>query len=180
MSGTTSTFQLQPPIMGYTMEINSSGDKMAVVGTGKPLKDWSALDTSAPLAFSPNQQRPIYGDGKYRHLRTQGLPVKFARKGNLKEFKCQIQEFIEANGFFAITHVPDPVSGKMLCIVNGHPRFTVQSVTKQVEQQVTCYDKYDKANDAEAKIFLGNSLDPELAAKLYLKVKTTDPFPIMF
>ncbi|CAJ1959927.1 unnamed protein product [Cylindrotheca closterium] len=180
MSGTTSTFQLQPPIMGYTMEINSSGDKMAVVGTGKPLKDWSALDTSAPLAFSPNQQRPIYGDGKYRHLRTQGLPVKFVRKGNLKEFKRQIQEFIEENGFFAITHVPDPVSGEMLCIVNGHPRFTVQSVTKQVEQQVKCYDKYDKANDAEAKIFLGNSLDPELAAKLYLKVKTTDPFPVMF
>ncbi|CAJ1968963.1 unnamed protein product [Cylindrotheca closterium] len=68
----------------------------------------------------------------------------------------------------------------MLCIVNGHPRFTVQSVAKQVEQKVKCYDKYDKANDAEAKIFLGNSLDPELAAKLYLKVKTTDPFPIMF
>ncbi|CAJ1952582.1 unnamed protein product [Cylindrotheca closterium] len=142
MSGTTSTtFQLQPPIMGYTMEINSSGDKMAVVGTGKPFR------TGAHWI-------PVH---HWHFLQTSNVPSM--EMGN------------------TVIYIPK------VCLSSLSEKAiskSSSSVAKQVEHQDKCYDKYDKANDTEAKIFLCNSLDPELAAKLYLKVKTVNPFPVMF
>ena len=66
-----SSFQVPVPIMGETMEYNSAGDKIAVVGTGVPKYDWSGIDTKIP--YAPGQQRQIKDDLKSSVIRTKGL-----------------------------------------------------------------------------------------------------------
>ena len=177
----TNGFQIPVPLMGTTMEYNSAGDKIAIVGTGVPLSDWTGIKTGTEIAYAPGQQRQIKDDLKSSEVRTKGLPNKFSENGNLKEFKRQLLEAIKGYGFFSITHLPDPVDKtKMLCIVDAHPRYTADSATKMCEDQVKLYDSYDKANDTEAKQFLTRSLDEDLALRLHQWSKTTDTFAVLF
>ena len=167
--------------MGDLQEIDDQGKKVALVGTGRPMADWSGIDQNHELPFSPGQQRMIIGDAKYQVYRTEGTVLKFSPTGNLKEWKRQILERVEQNGYYAITHLKDPVdSNLMVCVISGHPRFTVDSAIKLTTDQAKLYDKYDKANDKEAVRFLTNSLDPDLATKLHQRVKSTDTFPVVF
>ena len=164
--------------MGELMQINSKGDEVAIVGNGTPKSDWTGIDSKIPS--NAGQQRPIYND-KLLSNRTSGLSTKFTTTGDLKEFKRQLLEQAKMYGHYTITHAKNPVkSTEMVCIIENHPMFTIESALKMTEDQVQAYDEYDKSNDAEAKLFLTNSLEPTLAAKLHQRVKESDTFPVMF
>ncbi|CAJ1959920.1 unnamed protein product [Cylindrotheca closterium] len=173
-------FQVQQPTMGKLMLIDSDGKQVAVVGGGAPKDDWSALDPARLEPYCAGQIRTILYDGKHRAYRVKGLETKFNLKGNLRMFQRDVIQHLVANGLDTIAYVPHCQTGIPVHVVEEHPSFTIESVRKQVSAQLLKYDKYDSANDSEAKLFLENSLEPSLLEKLTMRIKTTDSFPVVF
>ena len=167
--------------MGELMVVDADGRQVAVVGGGAPMKDWSqGLNPQKKVAYSPGQQRPIMGDAKNRAHRVSGLATKFDLTGNLRKFERGVRQQLQDYGLDTIAHLPDPVTKEPVCVVTNHPRFNVESAKLMVKDQVSKYDKYDRANDAEAKLFLENSLEESVAERVMSKVSDEDTFPVMF
>jgi len=135
-----------------------------------PKADWSGLAATAlQEPVTPNQFRSssIATAQKGHNFRKSGLPVKFARSGDLVTFQHKVWNHLVDTGMDSIAYIPDPVdSSLMVNVVEDHGRFTLESVTKQVQSQLTKYDMYDKTNDAEATDFLLDSLEDDLAKEL--------------
>ncbi|CAJ1960057.1 unnamed protein product [Cylindrotheca closterium] len=173
-------FQVQQPTMGKLMLIDSDGKQVAVVGGGAPKDDWSALDPARLEPYCAGQICTILYDGKHRAYHVKGLETKFNLKGNLRMFQRDVIQHFVANGLNTIAYVPHCQTGIPVHVVEEHPSFTIEIVRKQVSAQLLKYDKYDSANESEAKLFLKNSLEPCLLEKLTMRIKTTDSFLVVF
>jgi hypothetical protein len=84
-------------------------------------------------------------------------------------------------GMDPVAYVPDPVDPtKMVNCVKEHGRFTVESISKQIKLQLSKYDTYDQQNDREARQFLLDILDSNLAREVRDVSEPGKAFPITF
>ena len=142
------TYMPTRPKMGGLLLAPSEG-YCAWVG-GKPNETWTALDASASAEpISSNQYRPFNGS-KSQHYRRQPLGMKWKTGSDLVDFKTTTANKLTDWGMDTIAHIPDPITKKMMNVIDHHTRFTLE-YTKEahaiIHQQ---FDKYDLANDADA------------------------------
>ncbi len=170
------------PIMGDVCRVGK--DEEAAWTGGLPKSDWSGLDSTAlQEPVTPNQFRSTYiaTSQKSHNYRKTGLAVKFARSGDLASLEQQVWHQLKDTGMDSIAYVPDPVDRtRMVNVVKEHGRFSVQSITKQIQPQLLKYDSYDKANDRESSDFLLDSLESELSKELHEIKDIDDPFPVLW
>ena len=181
-TSTTSPFVPPTPKMGGISKVNAT-EQVAWTG-GKPLADWSGLDSKSPKSpISPNQYRTasVSTSQKSHFYRTTGLPEKFKEKDDLPLFEHKVWKHLSNHGMDSISYVPDPQDkAVMLSCVENHSRFTVESITVLIQDQVIEYDAYDHSNDSAATDFLLDSLSPELAKDIRRAKNDNDPFPVVF
>ena len=178
----TSPFLPPTPKMGGISKVNAN-EQVAWTG-GKPLADWSGLDPKSPKSpISPNQYRSasVSTSQKSHFYRTTGLIDKFKEKDDLPLFEHKVWKHLSNHGMDSISYVPDPQDkAVMLSCVENHSRFTVESITVLIQDQVIEYDAYDHSNDSAATDFLLDSLSPELAKDIRRAKNDNDPFPVVF
>jgi len=178
----SSPFLPPTPKMGGITKINAI-EQVAWTG-GKPLVDWSGLDSKSPTSpVSPNQYRSasVSTSQKSHFYRTTGLPEKFKEKDDLPLFEHKLWKHLTNHGMDSISYVPDPQDNTiMLSCVENHSRFTVESITTLIQDQLPLYDAYDKSNDSAAIDFLLDSLSPDLAKDIRRAKNDDDPFPVVF
>jgi hypothetical protein len=129
--------------MGSLVEL--SPGVWVVRSGGKPLANWSGLDTPCDVE-SPLQLRPTYlGDSQkaYKH-RATGLTDKFEDNGDLSYFAEEFWRHLLTTGMDTIAYLPDPESAAMMSVVTHHSRFTLAHVTTSAAAQVQLYDTVDR------------------------------------
>ena len=124
-SAASRSFTPPTPIMGSVATVGTT--EVAWCG-GKPLADWSGLDssTSSKVAVSPNQYRSnsIGTSQKSRSYRVKGLLTKFERKHDLRSFEHTMLTHFTDHGLDSVTYVPDPqTTSEMICVITDHARF---------------------------------------------------------
>ena len=131
----------------------------------------------------PGQYRDVQitSAQKSHSKRIQGLTPKFKASDNRLTFEHKILEHLELHGLFSISCVPNPAdSNEMISCVTNHPRLHVKKLPELIAPQLLKYDKYDLNNDNEAKLFLLNSIDEEMATEVRSVTMKVDPFPLVY
>jgi hypothetical protein len=177
-----SPFLPPTPVMGGVSKVNAI-EQVAWTG-GKPLADWSGLDPKSPTSpVSPNQYRSasVSTSQKSHYYRTTGLDDKFKEKDDLPLFEHKVWKHLCNHGMDSISYVPDPQDKTiMLSCVENHSRFTVESISMLIQDQLLKYDAYDHSNNAAAIDFLLESLSPDLAKDIRRAKNDDDSFPVVF
>ena len=171
------------PIMGGIEQVGPT-EIIAWTGGGPPNATWTGLDPTAPThPVTPNQYRSRYvsTSQKGHNYRQTGISTKFSRSSDLTAFEHAVWYHLIDAGMDPVAYVPDPVDPtKMVNCVKEHGRFTVESISKQIKLQLSKYDTYDQQNDREARQFLLDSLDSDLAREVRDVSEPGEAFPITF
>ncbi len=171
-TGTTlPTYKPNVPTMGGLQQTGST-EYVPWVG-GKPNTGWTGLEDQ-PDIIHPTMLRPTTAGSsqKSQAYRTMGLSDKFGHSGDLLDFQSEVLKHFEKYGLDTITYVCDPANPtKMASIVDQHTKFSKEDASKAVQLVIKDYDEYDKANIADAKTFVENSLTKELAKELGMSTK---------
>jgi hypothetical protein len=167
------------PTMGGITNLGTTKAKSYTGGTAKP--DWSGLAGPAELK-SAEQGRPMLHDtvacSKGTKARRTGIDPPFTIKGKLRQFARRIWNHMLLHGMDTIGGMPDPQkSSVMASIVLDYPRFTKEYVKKHLKNQTQHYDVFDNNNDADATVFLLNSLEPSLRDDWNPRWKRHHSFP---
>ena len=144
-----------------------SGEYNARMG-GVSLADWSGLDpnqcyhTVTTLHYRP--LNPTLGAKGY-NIRTKGLGTQFKKNDDISELQFKVWDHLTAHGMDTIAYLQDPFDpSKVINVVENHPRFSGE-ISKAIQLAslfTSKFDTFDKENDASAKTFLIDSLDPSL------------------
>ena len=167
------------PKMGGLIEL-SDKEKTAWTG-GKPLWDWSGL--SNPDGYhSPNQLRSSStgtSQKAYNHRKT-GRETKFKRTSDIRAFQLAVWGHLTDTGMDTIAYLPDDpeTPADMTNVVLNHSRFTVSSAKDQSAFLQNKFDSFDKINDRAARLYLLDSLDPELSLQIEEKLEPKDGFTV--
>ena len=152
------------PIMGGIIQIGKD-DYMPHTG-GKPNAQWTGLEASG-TRISVLQYRPIGSSSiKGYSARTKGLRTKFNKDGELESFVTDVMEHMKQTGMDTISYLHDPADKdksidkkEMTTVIEHHGRFTLD-YTKEASKVIKLkWDGYDEQNDADAVLFLLNSLN---------------------
>ena len=166
------------PIMGDLHE--SSPNKWIPWTGGKPLFDWSGLDTSvSPSTYSnPTQFRPgDSSDTKPYNFRIRGLRTLFDKSNPVEQFLEDVSEHLLTCGMDSIAYLPDPADPThMESVVTHHGRFSLDYTIKASNDIKTKWDSFDIANDKAAKRFLINSLKSSFKTRMNKIIKEDDTF----
>ena len=108
------------PVMGTYIETYiGSGVWNCLVG-GKPMHDWSGLDSKAKRGTTPYHLRPLdlIKDAKGFTARKTGFITKFSRDSSLPSFASQVWKHLVSHGLDTIAYLPDPSdNGSVLDVV---------------------------------------------------------------
>lgn len=160
------------PIMGDIIA-NSDGSNYVWVG-GKPNVSWTHLDSSV-LDRVPQPGRHRYlKDAKYYEKRIAGADPKYTAKDDLRQFCRKVFEHFKYHGLDTITYLPDPANpGTMESVVEKPNLFTKEYVMGLIPTYTRRYDRYDDLNEQGARLYLVQSLDPELERRVTSALATT-------
>ncbi|MHA7927707.1 MAG: hypothetical protein ACX936_21115, partial [Marinobacter sp.] len=179
----TTPWQPPKPINGGVVQVRT--DEYVAWTGGKPTYLWTGLDPTAPQQpVSPNQYRSVHvsTSQKSHTFREKGsLETKFSKTSDLSAFEHEVWQHLVDTGMDTIAYVADPIKNRTMSnCVKEHSRFTVESVERQIANQLIDYDEYDKANDREATNFLLNHLEADLAKDIRDLMEPNEPFPVVF
>ena len=174
------------PLMGGLRE-TSKGTYTAWCG-GIPKHDWSGLlvpeTKEKKVLVTPSMYRStsVTSQAKAYVYRSSGLEEKFHKDADRQMFYADVMARLKDTGLDTITYLPDPVdNNKMISVVNTSARFSVESATKLVQEQLKKYDEYDLENDKAAVSFLLKSLETSLKKKVMERMSNPEEcFPIVW
>ena len=170
------------PKMGGLVQTTNT-EHVAWTG-GLPMADWSRLDPAAPtMTQSPNQYRPsqVAASQKAYNFHITGITPALSKGSHFESFKDDFWEALIDRGLDTIAYVPDiATQSVMYSVVQDSPRFTFNTIKTSIAPQLAEYDACDHANDKCAKIFFLNSISKELLLVLHLRIKESDPFPVVW
>ena len=84
-------------------------------------------------------------------------------------------------GVDTIAYVPDIATQTVMYnVVEDSPHFTLDTIKTSIAPQLALYVGYNQTNDNCPKKFLLNSISKELLLVLCLRIKDTDPFPVVW
>ena len=172
-----STFKPTSPIMGGIEQIDIN-KYMAWTG-GKPTSDWTGLDLKALKEASKPMQYRATGnqDVKSYTFRTSGLKSKFDKISDIEDFCTNVWNHLVECGMDTISYLPDPAEPSVMkSVVCHHGRYNEEYTAQQSELIQLKWDKFDRANDVNAKVFLLNSLKPVLRKSVQQTMEDTDTF----
>ena len=172
-----STFKPTSPIMGGIEQIDIN-KYMAWTG-GKPTCNWTGLDPKAPKEASKPMQYRATGnqDVKSYTFRTSGLKSKFDKISDIEDFCTNVWNHLVECGMDTISYLPDPAEPSVMkSVVCHHGRYNEEYTAQQSELIQLKWDKFDRANDVNAKVFLLNSLKPVLRKSVQQTMEDTDTF----
>ena len=133
----------------------------------------SQFSTITALQYRPFGSSSVKGYTS----RIRGLKAKFSKEGELEVFVTEVFDHLKQTELDTITYLPDPANNKeMLSVVEHHGRFTLDYTKAQACIIINDWDKYDKENDAEATLFLLNSLHSNLKKSVQQIMKEGDTF----
>ena len=166
------------PTMGDVLRIGKD-DYMPLTG-GKPNRDWTGLDVTKSR-ISALQYRPVGSSSiKGYTSRTRGLRTKFNKDGELESFVTDVMDHMKQTGLDTITYLPDPEdNNNMTSVVEHHGRFTLEYTKSAAAKVITKWDNYDKENDADAVLFLLNSLNNTFKKGIQQIITETDTFTVI-
>jgi hypothetical protein len=143
----------EKPIMGTVFETPRGW--VAVTG-GKPLLDWSALETVLSEA----------------DFKTEPLKIG----DDIGEFAKELKLKLEQNGMDTIAYVPDPFfPDRMAYILEDYPKFQAdKNICGQTDLVYPKWDSYDRANNKNAVQCLLNSLYKSLHLRVTSRLRDTD------
>ena len=171
-------FKPQQPKHGNLIEIGT--DVWVAYTGGKPSADWSQLESAPTTTIGPNQYRAtsISTQAKSQYYRTQGLETKFSKGKDLQTFQRKIFDHMKLHGMDTITYLEDPYDkSKLVSVVQDYGRYDLEEAIKLANKTRTNhFDKYDDANQVDARKYLMNSLDDELETELYNNCEDEDCF----
>ena len=174
--GAMRVYQPPNPTMGGLLR---TGDTDYTPWTGgKPNNNWSGLE-APPATVHPTMLRPTTAGSsqKSQAYRTAGLTTKFGHSGDVLEFQKETIKHFERYGMDTITYVHDPADRRnMVSIIHHHTKFTMDEAVAAGALVYPSYDGYDLANVEDAKIFVENSLEKELAKELNQVTKDVTTF----
>ena len=151
----------------------------------KPKIDWSCLDPSVSgQAITPTMYRGVgHKDSKAYQMRIRGLQKKLDEKLStpLNSFTSAIFKYLKRHGLDTISYLPDPGNKSIMqSIVTHHTRYKLSDVITDSRALFNKYDKYDRANDEVAKLFLYASVSQSLYDQVEASIHPTDTFPIVW
>ena len=115
---------------------------------GKPLADWTVLDTMAHGYEQATQLHQTYKDKGFQTHCT-GFEAKFTKSSSLHLFQCKLLDHFVPHRMDSITHLPDPAEPTtMVNIITHHTRFTTNIIKLAAPKQAAQYNSYDNANDS--------------------------------
>ena len=152
---------------------------------GKPKVDWSDLEDESKLEpISPSMYRGIgQKDAKCYQYRIKGLNKKLDLKLSipLNTFTTSVFKHLKIHGMDTVSYLPDPGNrATMQSIVTHHTRFKLGNVQADSKALYAKFDKYDKANDAAAKLFFLDSLARPLLDQVEENLLPSDSFCIVW
>jgi hypothetical protein len=164
-------------LMGKFIESHPGSNDWHVISGGKPMADWSGIDTNVPMAaYVPTQIRAF--KSKYAAIeyekRISGLVTKFKEGMNLKTFKDQLLDHGKKYGLSTIQYLNDPYDAlTMLNVVDDYPKFLASpdDTVEKAEKLSLKYDKLDHDNSKAAASFLLESISTDLQTSLRLKLE---------
>ena len=176
-------FKPDEPVMGGLVQTGRE-DWTPWVG-GKPKADWSGLDDTTP-DIDPNQFRPTSAGSaqKSKKYRVDAIDKVITKGGDLLVARKALEEKMKEYGLDTISYLPDPeeenkglsASTTMLSVLTHHSRFTTEKATEGAKRYYAKFDRYDRANNADAKELLYKSLDQEIKDELDLVKQDMDTF----
>ena len=166
---TVSPSPLKPtsPLMGTVEETYAGSGYYYLCFGGVPKPDWSGIATKDKETISDLCYRsldPLKGQKSVK-TRTEGLATKLALEQNLKEFQEKVWEHLVKYGLDTIAYLPDPRDQtKVINVVEEHAKFigNLEESLKSCNDFRSLFDSWDHKHDNEAKLFLIESLDPQL------------------
>lgn len=165
----TNVCNIVAPIMGgVEMQCPKDNIWIAWVG-GKPLSDWSALDTTGVVCVPKSTQfrQQNIKDVKGEIHRIRGMEVKFSQENDLRAFCNAVWKHLVQSGMDTITYFPDPADNtKMVSIVENPNRFTKDYVVSKIGAYENLYDNYDRLNISNAMAYVEDSLSPDLVRRV--------------
>ena len=170
--------------MGGIIQIGKD-DYMPHTG-GKPNALWTGLEFVG-ARISVLQYRPIGSLSiKGYSARTKGLRTKFNKDGELESFVTDVMEHMKQTGMDTISYLHDPADKdkavdkkEMTTVIEHHGRFTLD-YTKEASKVVKLkWDGYDEQNDADAVLFLLNSLNNTFKKGIQHIITETDTFTVI-
>jgi hypothetical protein len=172
------------PQMGIVEETYTGSGHYNFIFGGKPLYDWSGLDTTDPHTSSDMCYRPLdrVSGQKGTVYRTKGATQKLTRSIKLSTFQEHLWNHMKEYGLDTIGYLNNPhINNEMISVVEQHARFT-GDMTKAIAQSQALkatFDSRDNKHDHEATKHLLASLDEDILDGLtpYLD-RHTDTFVI--
>ena len=155
------------PIMGNVEETYPGSNIYYFSFGGVPRSDWSGRDNSSNTPVTDLCYRPIdpVAGQKRSVYRSKGIQNKLKKGSKLSEFQREVTDHLVRYGLDTISYLPDPKEeNKVRSVVTHHARYTsdtLKAVKLSKEIQGKC-DSWDKKHDYEAKLFLMDSLEPEV------------------
>ena len=155
------------PKMGTVEETYAGSGHFNFIFGGKPLYDWSGLDTNSPHTSSDMCYRPLdrVSGQKGTVYRTKGATQKLSRSIKLSTFQEHLWNHMKEYGLDTIGYLNNPHSnGEMISVVEQHARFTGDMSKAIAQSQVLKaeFDSWDNKHDHEATKHLLASLDEDI------------------
>ena len=115
------------------------------------------------------------------NFRVVGISPPFAKGGHFESFKDHFWDNMVDRGLDTIAYAPDIATQTVMYnVVEDSPHFTLDTFKRSIAPQLLLYDSYDQTNDNCAKKFLLNSISKGLLLVLCLRIKESDPFPVVW
>ena len=122
----SSIFHPKEPTIGGLIQVKH--DVYSTWTGGKPLADWTDLDTTAHGYEQTAQLHPAYKDKGFQTHCT-GFEAKFTKTSSLLLFQRKLLYHFMTHGMDSITYLPDPAElMTMVNIITHHTCFTTDIV----------------------------------------------------
>jgi hypothetical protein len=196
-SQSTQAYQPPKPLFGDLTQVSDTSFEPWIGGI--PRVDYSDLKTK-PALIEPTMYRSTYiGSAiKAEVYRNQGLKPVYDKGGDLQALQKNLMKHFRAHGLDTITYVKNtsassttPTGTKenpdVLCVVEHHTRFTVESVQAFMDTVKDKLDSYALKATKDAKDILYRSItfsrptcwltlaDPALLDVLFISSSATSP-----
>ena len=153
------------PRDGYVPMMFNSAPNDTWTGPSVPRAEAQALVTPA----CARTQDPKYAAGQEKYRIEDNSDILFDMDTNLEIEGAASNRKFSSCGWFPIAHTLHPRTKTMVNIFDEWTAFTPKTV-REMEARITGFrDRYDCANDREAKEWLVNHMDPKVKQRLLKK-----------
>ena len=172
------------PQMGTVEETYTGSGHFNYIFGGKPLHDWSGLDTADPRNPTDMCYRPLdrVSGQKGTIYRTKGATQLLTKTSKLSTFQEKLWLHMKEYGLDTVGYLNNPhTTNEMISVVENHARFTGdlgKAITQSLANKAN-FDSWDDKHDQEAIKHLLASLDEDILDGLnpYLR-RETDTFAV--